>query len=154
MSFENGKYNLIRNSKWLQGPLPTPEFFTVKGPVTFDQLKIKGYRTMSLTLSAKETATITYIPLIPINQENCLEMGMEMRAVDPGQITYTAEFLDSGRNVVEAKPMNVTSKVEFYFDKVAGQFLVPQGARFVRLFIHFQGPVTACTLWAPYAFYL
>ncbi len=154
MPFENGKRNLLRNAKWLPGPAGAPEFFTIRGPASFDQLQIKGCHTMSLTLLPTETVTIQYNPLIPMDQQRGIELGAEIRAVDPGYITYAAAFLDDSQNVTQIKPMDVTYKVEYYFDQIAGQFLAPSNARFVRLTFRFCGPATACSLWAPYAVYL
>ena len=154
MDCDNNKRNLIRNPKFDPAATGVPEYFHTTGPISYDQLTIKGYHTCSLTMTPTQTAGLFYDPLIRVRDEKNLEFGMEIRSVDLGKVFYVAEFLDEDRDILETRRMDVTSKIDYYFDQVAGQFLIPRRSDYVRLSVEFQSPVTACTFWAPYAFFL
>jgi hypothetical protein len=148
------KVNLIKNPRWLPGPSGGPEFFSGNGPITYDKLSIGGYRTCSITMPAGGAAQDFYEPLIPSGGKLAITFGFNIRTVDAEQISYAADFYDANRTLLSTKEKIVTPDVTYNFKEVNTQFLIPSTAAFLRLSIKFRGKITACTYWAPHAYYV
>lgn len=120
--------------------------FSAIGPVTYDNLSINGYRTCSITMMAPMMAQDFYDP-------SGISWGFIIRTVDADYIALAAEFYDRNMNLIRAFENPITNGVTYEFRPVISKFMVPFGAEKVRLSIKFIGKVTACTYYAPVAFY-
>ena len=148
------KTNLIKNSMWLPGPSGGPEFFGGNGPITYDKLSIGGYRTCSITMTTAGVAQDYYEPLIGTAGKLALTFGFNIRKVDADWISYIADFYDSGKMLTSTKEKVITQNVTYNFTEVNTQFLIPSTASFIKLSIKFTGKITACTYWAPHAYFV
>lgn len=145
--------NLILNSQWAPGPGGGPQYFSAVGPVTYDKLSINGYRTCSITIMSQIMAQDFYDPLINVKGQTGISWGFTIRTVDADYIALVAEFFDRNMNRIGTFENPITNVVTYQFRPVVTKFRVPSGAEKVRLSIKFGGKVTACTYYAPVAFY-
>lgn len=145
--------NLIMNSKWAPGPTGGPQYFSAVGPITYDKLSINGYRTCSITMTTSGHAQDYYDPLINVKGKSSIFFGFTIRKVDADFIYLVAEFTNNmGVPVMTAQKM-ITNDVSYNFKEVMSQFMIPQNVSFVRLLLKFMGKVTACTYYAPIAYF-
>lgn len=145
--------NLIMNSQWAPGPNGGPQYFSGFGPITYDKLSINGYRTCSITNGGPMMAQDFYDPMIDIKGRPSITWGFTIRTVDADYISLVAAFYDGNMAMVSSVEIPITGDVTYEFKPVTARFSVPAGAEKVRLSIKFAGKVTACTYYAPVAFY-
>jgi hypothetical protein len=146
--------NLIMNSQWAPGPEGGPQYFSGMGPITYDSLSINGYRTCSITMQNPMTAQDFYNPLIDVSGRSGIAWGFMIRVVDANHISLVAQFFDSQRRSIGISEDPITNRVTYEFNQVLSNFTVPGGAKSVSLSIKFMGKITACTYFAPVAYYL
>ena len=149
--------NLIMNSQWAPGPGGGPQYFAAVGPVTYDKFSVNGYRSCSITLIPQMMMPMTaqdfYTLLINVSGVTAINWGFTIRKIDADYIALAAEFFDGNMNPVRTFENPVTNAVSYEFMPVVSKFMVPFGAANVRLSIKFAGSVTACTYYAPVAYY-
>jgi hypothetical protein len=145
--------NLIMNSQWAPGPGGGPQYFSGFGPITYDRLSIGGYRTCSITNMGPMMAQDFYDPMIDVKGRPAISWGFTIRTVDADYIALVAAFYDANMGMLSAVESPVTGEVGYDFKQVLSKFTVPAGAEKVRLSIKFAGKVTACTYYAPVAYY-
>lgn len=145
--------NLIMNSKWAPGPSGGPQYFSGFGSITYDRLSINGYRTCSITNMPPMMAQDFYDPTIDVKGRSGITWGFTIRTVDADSIVLVAEFYDANMGLLQMMEKPITNEVTYEFKPVYAAFQVPQRAESVRLSIKFMGRITACTYYAPTAFY-
>lgn len=146
--------NLIMNSRWAPGPGGGPQYFSGMGPITYDKLSIDGYRTCSITMQMPMVAQDFYNPLINVSGQSGIDWGFTIRVVDANYISYVAQFFDSQKKSIGMVEDKITDKVSYEFKQILSTFKIPMGAAFVGLSIKFMGMITACTYYAPTAYYV
>jgi hypothetical protein len=99
------------------------------------------------------TAQDFYDPLINVKGMSHISWGFTIRTVDANNISLVATFYDINMNSFMASEEPITSKVTYDFKPIISKFIVPLGAENVKLSIKFTGRITACTYFAPVAFY-
>lgn len=143
---------MVKNSNWQPGPDGGPEFFS--GMIaTYDDLCIDGNRTCSITQSGDMQGYDQYDLPIMVRGFHCVQWGYMIRRVDADSIVLRAEFYDYQNNLVEQQNAEIADRVDCNFNRVMMRFRVPYRAVYVRLSMHFNGKVTACTFYEPQAFY-
>ena len=145
--------NLIKNSSWAPGPMGGPQYFSAKGPVTYDKLSVEGNRTCSITMTMPGYAQDYYVPLIKVAGQKEISFGYVIRTVDAQSIALSAEFANERGMFMTMAEQNITKEVGSEFTQVIKTFPIPKGATYVRLSLKFMGMVTACTFYAPIAYF-
>ncbi len=144
--------NLIKNSEWCPGPNGGPEFFS--GQIaTYDDLCINGYRTCSITQTTGMDGYDQYDLPVQVEGRRCIEWGYMIRRADADQIVLRADFFNGSNMMIAQGTEDITACVGHEFERHMAKFGIPRGARYVRLSMHFYGKITACTFYAPMAYY-
>ena len=144
--------NLIQNSQWCPGPNGGPMYFS--GAVaTYDNFCVEGNRTCSITQTDGMQGYDQYDPLIPISGGAGIAWGYVLRAVEAEHIILQAAFFDGAGASVGTQQAEIAERVCGDFSRQMAQFTAPYTAAKVQLSLHFAGKVTACTFFAPTAFY-
>lgn len=145
--------NLIMNPMWVADASgDAPQYFTNEGPINFDNFRLKGYRTCTVCMASGRARNI-YEPAVCVRGHCALCFGYCIRAIEAQSIRLGAEFSDLSGSVLTTKYADITSNVTYRFGVHMGLFPVPEEAQTAKLFIEFNGRVTACTFCAPRAFY-
>ena len=145
--------NLIMNPMWVADASgEEPQYFTNEGPVSFDNFRLKGYRTCSICMPSGRARNI-YEPPICVHGHCALCFGYCIRAIEAQSVRLGAEFSDVSGSVFTTKYADITGNVTYRFGVHMGLFPIPEEAASVRLFLELNGRVTACTFCAPRAFY-
>lgn len=146
--------NLILNSNWQTVEEDGPKFFAGECS-TFDHFSFHGHRTCSVTQAAgcAVKAWNAYLPAIPVRGRNAIRWGYMIRAVDADSIVLWADFYDSSDCLVESASRDITAHVTAAFTRGTARFSIPKGARSVKLSLRFAGNITACTYFAPIAYF-
>lgn len=145
--------NLILNSKLFPAPSGGPQYFTIVGPITYDNLAINGYRTCSITMTSPGYAQAYYDIFINVREKSSIYLKYTIRAIEAESIYFVAEFIDSLSELVGKFDEDITKEVNYDFRDVTYQFNIPPLATYVRFSIKFTGKITACTFFAPQAYY-
>ena len=144
--------NLIMNSCWCPGPGGGPAYFS--GAVaTFDDFCIDDNRTCSITQTADMQGYDQYDPLLPITGGRRIRWGYIMRKIEGPHILLQARFYSASGAVLDTQQEDIGCKVTAKFQRQMATFTAPRGAAKVQLSLHFAGKVTACTFYAPMAYY-
>lgn len=141
------------NSQWAPGPSGGPQYFTGVGPITYDSLSIGGYRTCSITKTLQMPGQDFYDVMIDVRGRPAITWGFTIRAVDADGISLVAEFYGANMAFQKGFEMPVRNQISYEFSQTTARFTVPSGAAYARLSIKFAGKVTACTYYAPVAYY-
>lgn len=149
------------NSQWAPGPGGGPQYFSAVGPVTYDNFSINGYRSCSITMFPQMMIAMMmpmmaqdfYNPLINVRGRTGISWGSTIRTIDADYIALVADFFDGNMNLIRTFENPVTNVVTYEFKPIISRFMIPVGAENVRLSHKFVGKVTACTFYAPVAFY-
>ena len=146
--------NLIQNSNWCREGNAMPECFSGSG-MTYDNFCICGCRTCSVSIPAESlmVANCLYDPDLAICGQCRLAWGCQIRAIEPGCIKLVAEFYDCCDRHINCCECEIGQRVTSDFTMQMAHFSVPCGAAKARLSIQFSGKVTACTLFAPTAYF-
>ena len=145
--------NLIMNPMWVADASgDAPQYFTNEGPINFDNFRLKGYRTCTVCMASGRARNI-YEPAVCVRGHCALCFGYCIRAIEAQSIRLGAKFSDLSGSVLTTKYADITSNVTYRFGVHMGLFPVPEEAQTAKLFIEFNGQVTACTFCAPRAFY-
>jgi len=145
--------NLIKNSKWAPGPTGSPQYFSGVGPITYDKVSIDGYRPCSITMIMPGNAQDYYDLLINVMGHPSINFGYTIRAITADYIYLVAEFTDRMRMPITTTQKNITNKISHDFQEVLSKFTIPSSAAYVKLSIKFMGRITACTYYAPVAYF-
>lgn len=145
--------NLIKNSKWAPGPTGGPEYFSGVGPITYDKVLIDGYRPCSITMIIPGYAQDYYDLFINVMGKTSINFGFTIRAMNADFIHLVAEFMDNMGMLIITTEKDITNEVSPNFKQVISQFMIPENAVSVRLSIKFMGRITACTYYAPIAYF-
>lgn len=144
------------NSKWAPGPDGGPMYFSAKGPITYDDLCINGYRTCSITMTpctdSPMAAVFYYDRKIRVSDMRNITFGCCIRCVDHQCIKLCCDFYDGNMNLVDSKENQINNQVCCDFRTVGSQFNVPYNAKYCCLSIKFFGKTTACTFYAPFCY--
>lgn len=151
--------NLILNSNWqqLKNNGIDPLYFSGVNE-TLDILSINGNRTCSSTLSNTDCedsfATNRYDPFICVNGESCINWGYIIRVIDSERITLVAKFYNQDKRIIQVVKSNITDIVTYEFKRVSANFPIPKGSFNVKLSLEFHGKLTACSYYAPTAYFI
>lgn len=146
--------NLIKNSHWCPSEMGGPMYFSGNGS-TYDKLLVDGFRTCSITRSAM-TMDITsdnYDLPISVDCKDCLCFGYYLRAAEADHIILTVQFFNKDQELIKISTCDIADCVTCSFTKQFRKFKVPKGACYAKVSMMFDGTVTACTYFAPTAYY-
>lgn len=146
--------NLIFNSCWFPGPDGEPEFFSGLG-TTYDDFSQNGYRTCSITQSAESGVTgfNRYDPAIEVTGRRSIQWGYFIRAIDAQDVTLRADFYSEIGDLITTTKQPIQDRITSQFTQQMACFRVPADATTVQLSIEFSGKITACTFYAPLAYF-
>lgn len=146
--------NLIHNSEWLPGPDGCRKYFSGFG-FTYDKLCINGFRTCSVTQEAgcRQEAADCYDLAIDVRGQEVLNYGYVIRAVELCSLILVVEFFDDCGCFIRKDRQQAANQVDYQFNRITVCFRVPEKAKAARLRMEFHGKVTACTYYAPTAYF-
>lgn len=147
--------NLIRNSRWYTDQSGKTSHFENNGPAV-DIFSVQGFRTRSLTLTAGDTKAVVidrYEPMIPVKGKRAIRWGYRIRAIESQSVILGAEFYDASGNLLHTLKHPVGNYITAQFQPILIRFPVPPKAETVQLFLELSGKITACTYYAPTAFF-
>lgn len=146
--------NLILNSRWCPGPWGGPMYFSGNGS-TYDDFTINGCRTCSITMytDCKEIGRDIYNPAISVCGKQCICWGYCIRAIDAACIVLVADFFDASHSRIIALRCPIKDQITNQFHQIMGRFPIPSNASTVKLSMEFTGKITACTFYAPTAYF-
>ena len=144
--------NLIMNSRWLQSFCDGPLFFSGDG-TTYDRLCVNGCRTCSCSQTEGMRSFDQYDPSIPVCGRNGIQWGYTIRCADADCIYLQADFYDAAGCLIDTQREEIAESVSCEFSRQMARFTCPCHADSVKLSMHFRGDVTACTFFAPTAYY-
>lgn len=146
--------NLILNPHWRETEHGCPLYFSVKGAV-LDDFYIGGYRTRSLTLPAngKTSASDRYDKPICVAGERVICWGYIIRSIHADSVHLCVEFYGKSGVPLHSARQNIARRITYQFTQQAACFPIPKGAHTARLSIEFSEMLTACTFYAPTAYF-
>lgn len=146
--------NLIMNSQWAPGPNGGPMHFS-GALTTYDECCICGHRTCSISIPACSGLAGSDCYDIPINVWNrrAITWGYEIRAIEAESIILAADFYGRAGNLMLSSREELAPCVGCHFQRIEHTFAIPRNACLVKLSMHFTGTTTACTFYAPKAYY-
>ena len=145
--------NLIQNARWYTTPDGTTPGFQNNGPAP-DLCFFGGQRTRSLTQPEGSAAvTDEYLSPIPVRGRRAIRWGYVIRAIEAQNVVLCAAFSDA-----EGKPLHtlkhpIGNYLSPQFRPIRIRFPIPPGAQAVRLSMELSGRITACTYFAPAAWF-
>jgi hypothetical protein len=145
-------HNLIMNSHFKTGSDHEPTFFINKN-VTYDLPYINNYRTCSITQTIGKHGFEEYNIPIPIYGGNNIKWGYMIRAIDKCRILLQACFYNNENTLIDKQQFDIACLVNSNFSRQMVKFKAPCNAQSVKLSILFEGDTTACTFYAPLAYY-
>lgn len=146
--------NLLLNPEWAPGKSGGPEFYSGDGPITYDNFKLNGFRTCSITMEDGNTAEDGYDLLFDVSGKKFLMVGLTMRAIEITELVFLVEFF-TGENIsISELRQNVTAKVQSEWSNVYTFFEIPNNTVHGTFRWYFYNKVTACTYCAPAAYAL
>lgn len=144
--------NLIKNPQWKPGPNGGPKYFSGSGS-TYDDLAIDGHRTCSITQTESMTGYDQYDFPIPTYGNRQIRWGYMIRMVDAECISLMAEFYHRQGKLISQETAHITDQISYQFSFQSAVFKIPHDASFVKLSLQFRGKITACTYYAPAAYF-
>lgn len=147
-------HNLIFNARWCARSNGVPAHFSGQG-ITYDNLTINGFCTSSITLPAGCTTTGYSAYTLPINVrgKQAVCWGCILRAAEAEGVFLVADFYGENGESIGISRCPVAQNLTYQFTRQMARFPVPRCAAAVKLSIEFEGTVTACTFYAPLAYY-
>lgn len=149
---EENMNNQIKNSCWISGSENRPEYFSSSG-VTYDKQCVGGCRTGSVT-QINGNSYVQYDPEIGVCGRSRIRAGYIMRAENAQAVIFQADFFNAEGARVQTQTMDVTDRICCQFACLTVCFNIPCTAQSVQLSVRFRGKVTACTFYAPTAYFV
>lgn len=146
--------NLIINADWCPGPDGGPMYFS-RGGSTYDKLCMNGSRTCSISRQAEDVteAFDRYDLAIDVRGQKAIFWGYIIRAVEADSVVLEADFYDISGHLMKACQSEISERITCQFDRHMVCFPIPEEAFLVRLAMAFGGQMTACTYYAPRAYF-
>lgn len=146
--------NLIQNARWYTTPGGDTPGFQNNGPAP-DLCFLRGQRTRSLTLPEGSTSVVTdaYLPPIPVRGRRAIRWGYTIRAIEAQNVVLCAGFSDEDGKPLHTLKHPIGNYLSPQFRQLLIRFPVPPGAETVRLSMELSGRITACTYYAPTAYF-
>ena len=146
--------NIIQNSRWYTDQHGNTNFFLNNGPPV-DLFSIQGFRTRSLTLRSDDSCVITdiYQPEIIIQNQKALRWGYQIRAIEAQSVELIARFYTPSGDLIHTLKHPIGNYISSNFQWMMIRFPIPPHAKTVRLSMELSGKITACTYFAPTAYF-
>lgn len=146
--------NLIENARLCPGENGSPRGFSGIGP-TYDGCCINGYHTCSLTMPEGTglVANTAYDPAICVCGRQVLRWGFCIRAIEAQNILLVANFYDKTGQLIQRVKQPIAHCVSYRFSRQMACFPIPKRAAAAKLSIELYGKITACTYYAPCAYF-
>lgn len=94
-----------------------------------------------------------YNLLINVQGKTFIYFGYTIRAIDADLIYLVAEFTNNMNTPIMTTKKMISKDISYNFNEIIAKFKIPPYASNVRLSLKFIGKVTACTYYAPMAYY-
>lgn len=145
---------IIMNSQWHAGKDEMPQYFTNKGPITYDNFCVNGNQTCSITMMKKGgRAKTQYEVPIPVQGQQALTFGFCCRCIGADCCFLQVDYYDANHCLMDSCKEKVTNQLTADFNTCMARFMIPCHCTSLRLSIRFTDRITACTYCAPFAYF-